>query len=81
MKVEIYNLIALIQGRNLNLYQRSLAMQEWYKLLNHIDEMEQALSLGAVVGRSEQSCRNFLSDGTTTSASKCIFCGKEKWEH
>ena len=39
------------------------------------------LSLGVVVGRSEQLCRTFLSDGTTTSATKCRFCGKEKWEH
>jgi hypothetical protein len=54
MKIEINNLTALIQGRDLNLYQRSLAVEEWHKLLNHVDEMEQALSLCAVVGRSEQ---------------------------
>ena len=54
MKIEINNLTALIQGIDLNLYQRSLAVQEWHKLLNHVNEMEQALSLGAVVGRSEQ---------------------------
>ena len=34
-----------------------------------------------VSGRSEQLCRTFLSDGTTSSATKCRFCGKEKWEH
>ena len=52
MKIEINNLTALIQGRDLNLYQRSLAVEEWHKLLNHVNEMEQALSLGAVVVRS-----------------------------
>ena len=34
-----------------------------------------------VVGRSEQLCRTFFPDGKTTSATKCQFCGKEKWEH
>jgi hypothetical protein len=58
MKIEINNLTALIQGRDLTLYQRSLAVEEWHKLLNHVDEMEQALSLAGVVGRSEQSCKH-----------------------
>ena len=43
MKIEINNLTALIQGRYLNIYQRSLAVEEWHKLLNHVDEMEKAL--------------------------------------
>jgi len=34
-----------------------------------------------VSGRSEQLCRTFFPDGKTTSATKCQFCGKEKWEH
>ena len=50
MKIEINNLTALIQGRDLNLYQRSLAVEEWHKLLNHVDEMEQALSIADVGG-------------------------------
>lgn len=44
MKVEINNLTALIQGRDLNLYQRSLAVEEWHKLLNHVNEIEQRLN-------------------------------------
>jgi len=47
-------------------------------VLNAINE---ALRIHDVVGRSEQLCRTFLSDGTTSSATKCRFCGKEKWEH
>lgn len=54
MKIDINNLTALIQGRELNLYQRSLAVEEWHKLLDHVEEMEQALSIANVVGRSEQ---------------------------
>lgn len=50
MKIEINNLTALIQGRNLNLHQRSLAVEEWHKLLNHVEEMEQALSIADVGG-------------------------------
>ena len=26
-------------------------------------------------------CRNFQPDTYTTSATKCVFCGKESWEH
>lgn len=29
----------------------------------------------------ENKCRTFLAEGTTTSATKCQFCGKEEWEH
>ena len=29
----------------------------------------------------DQPCKTFLSDGTTTSNTKCQFCGNEKWEH
>lgn len=42
---------------------------------------EELLRLYNVVGRSEQLCRTFFPDGKTTSATKCQFCGKEKWEH
>lgn len=30
---------------------------------------------------SNSVCRTFVADGATTSATKCKFCGKEKWEH
>jgi hypothetical protein len=53
MKIEINNLTALIQGRDLNLYQRSLAVEEWHKLLNHVKEMEQALSIADIVEQNE----------------------------
>ena len=49
MKIEINNLTALIQGRDLNLYQRSLAVGEWHKLLNHVKEIEQALSIADIM--------------------------------
>lgn len=26
-------------------------------------------------------CRTFYPDGKTTSATTCMFCGKEKWQH
>jgi len=29
----------------------------------------------------EQLCQTFFPDGKTTSATKCQFCEKEKWEH
>lgn len=81
MKIEINNLTSLIQGRDLNLYQRSLAVEEWYKLINHVDEMEQVLSLGAVVERSEQlKCQCKKAQFTRTVDADfnplCGRCGK-----
>jgi len=26
-------------------------------------------------------CTTFMPDGLTTSATKCKFCGREKWDH
>lgn len=46
-----------------------------------IDEYNEQLHQCNVSGRSEQLCRTFFPDGKTTSATKCQFCGKEKWEH
>lgn len=44
-------------------------------------EVVKNLRIADVSGRSEQLCRTFFPDGRTTSATKCQFCGKEKWEH
>jgi hypothetical protein len=46
-----------------------------------IEAVTEALRIHDVVGRSERLCRTFFPDGRTTSATKCKFCGKEKWEH
>lgn len=60
---------------------------KWLKELTNdekelvLEMINEALHQSNVVGRSEQLCRTFLSDGTKTSATKCRFCGKEKWEH
>jgi len=81
MKIEINNLTALIQGRDLNLYQRSLAVEEWHKLLNHVEEMEQALSLGDVVGQSKEfycTCSRAKGlDHDEEGTPYCISCQKE----
>jgi len=46
-----------------------------------LEQADEILLLFSVSGRSEQLCRTFFPDGKTTSATKCQFCGKEKWEH
>lgn len=51
------------------------------QIMQCADDIIKNCSIPAVVGRSEQLCQTFLSDGTTSSATKCRFCGKEKWEH
>lgn len=48
---------------------------------NEQKAIKELLNLFIVSGRSEQLCRTFFPDGKTTSATKCQFCGKEKWEH
>lgn len=59
-----------------NLTEAIIKMLENYALIR-----VKNCSIPDVVGRSEQLCRTFLSDGTTSSATKCRFCGKEKWQH
>jgi hypothetical protein len=51
------------------------------KYVSWLEDQILALRTHDVVGRSEQLCRTFFPDGKTTSATKCQFCGKEKWEH
>jgi len=53
MKIQIENLRAQMRGVHLNTYQRALALDEYYKLLDYVEELEQ-LTIPAVVGRSEQ---------------------------
>ena len=42
-----------MKGVELNAYQRALALDEYYKLLDYVDELEQ-LTIPVVVGQSEQ---------------------------
>ena len=58
MKIQIENLRAQMRGVQLNGYQRALALNEYYKLLDYVEELEQ-LTIPAVVGRSEQLCAVF----------------------
>jgi hypothetical protein len=53
MKIQIENLKAQMQGRDLTIYQKGDALVEFNKLLDYVEELEQ-LTIPAVVGRSEQ---------------------------
>jgi hypothetical protein len=58
MKIQIENLKAQMRGVQLNAYQRGLALDEYYKLLDYVDKLEQ-LTIPVVVGQSEQlKCDN-----------------------
>ena len=48
MKIQIENLRAQMRGVQLNGYQRALALDEYYKLLDYVEELEQ-LTMPAVV--------------------------------
>lgn len=41
MKLNINNLSALIKGVKLTTYQRSLAVDEWHKLIGHVNKLEE----------------------------------------
>lgn len=41
MKIQIENLRAQMRGVQLNSYQRALALDEYYKLLDYVEELEQ----------------------------------------
>ena len=48
MKIQIENLRAQMRGAQLNGYQRALALDEYYKLLDYVEELEQ-LTIPAVI--------------------------------
>ena len=47
MKIQIENLRAQMRGVQLSSYQRALAMNEYYKLLDYVEKLEQ-LTIPAV---------------------------------
>ena len=51
MKIQIENLRAQMRGVQLNNYQRALVLDEYHKLLDYVEELEQ-LNIPAVSGRS-----------------------------
>lgn len=53
MKIQIENLRAQMMGVQLNNYQKGLALDEYYKLLDYVEELEQ-LTMLDVVGQSEK---------------------------
>lgn len=82
----------LLENTKKDLEMKLWWAEEYGKEPQHIEEIptlkqkiadidEVLLRLFSVVGQSEQLCRTFLPDGRTTIATKCQFCGKEKWEH
>lgn len=76
MKIQIENLRAKMRGENLNTYQTSLALAEYYKLLDYVDELEQ-LTIPAVVGRSEQlKCEHKGRRTATELVEYCEDCKK-----
>ena len=48
MKIQIENLRAQMRGVQLNGYQRALALDEYYKLLDYVEELEK-LTIPAVM--------------------------------
>jgi hypothetical protein len=80
MKIQIENLKAQMRGVQLNSYQRALALDEYYKLLDYVEELEQ-LTIPLVVGRSEQlvchTCKNLMPENQGGNC--CSKCWNEKY--
>ena len=76
MKIQIENLRAQMRGIQLNNYQRALALDEYYKLLDYVEELEQ-LTIPAV---SKSVCSCDESDRVEEDGELyCIKCGS-KWD-
>ena len=54
MEIQIENLRAKMRGVQLNNYQRALALEEYHKLLDYVEKLEQ-LTIPAVSGSSLMS--------------------------
>jgi predicted DNA-binding ribbon-helix-helix protein len=75
MKIQIENLRAQMRGVQLNGYQRALALDEYYKLLDYVEELEK-LTIPAVM-ESVCSCSKGKGiDHDEDGKAYCIDCGK-----
>ena len=82
MKIQIENLRVQMRGVQLNNYQRTLALDEYYKLLDYVEELEQ-LTIPSVIGQSEQlfcyTCQTWTEHKDQTKKSyRCTMCGNMK---
>lgn len=55
MKIQIENLRAKMKGVDLTIYQKGLALDEYYKLLDYVDELEQSHKHGIVLPALDKS--------------------------
>jgi hypothetical protein len=69
MKPEIENLKAQIRGVKLNYYQKGLALDEFYKLIDYVTELEKLSQ--PLVSSSVCHCNN-LPDGEIGISSKAL---------
>ena len=75
MKIQIENLKAQMQGRNLTIHQKADALIEFNKLLDYVEELEQC-NIANVVGRSEQF--NCLGGNYAKGIKPCSeWCGED----
>jgi hypothetical protein len=80
MKIQIENLKAQMQGRDLNIHQKADALIEFNKLLDYVEELEQC-NIANVVGQSEQYCdcdKPTLGDNVWTCGCGRSFKKKDK---
>jgi transposase-like protein len=73
MKIEIENLKALVHLWNLNVYQKALAISEFNKLLDYVNELEQATKDNSIINCP--FCSNEMK-GIKLTHYKCKKCNE-----
>ena len=74
MKIQIENLKAQMQGRELNIYQKADALIEFNKLLDYVEELEQC-NIANAVGQSEQFyCSSSDDNQYPMCETQCLGC-------
>jgi len=64
MKIQIENLKAQMRGVNLNNYQKALALNEYHKLIDYVERLEQLAtlditkSLPIIEGKTKSNVKN-----------------------
>lgn len=76
MKIEIANLTALVKGHDLNHYQRALALQEWEKLLAHVEKLEGVNNPGGVLRDCDNCGKQYTADPRNLKRGWGLCCSK-----
>ena len=79
MELQIGNLSKQMRGETLNHYQSGLALDEYYKLVEYTESLENQVKKLNIDDVSK--CSMFETDAIFTESNNCTNCGKTFKEH